>query len=67
MESEYTFNVFNEFSGNGIAQAIKNCNKFNKRPVLICIGSDLVLGDSLGPLIGTKIKEEKLPVYFMVH
>lgn len=64
METEYTFNVFNEFSGNGIAQAIKNCNKLNKRPIFICIGSDLVLGDSLGPLIGTKIKEEKLPVYF---
>ena len=64
MESEYTFSVFNEFSGNGIAQALKNCNKLNTRPVFICIGSDLVLGDSLGPLIGTKIKEEKLPVYF---
>ena len=64
MENEYTFNLFNEFSGNGIAQAIKNCNKLNKKPVFICIGSDLILGDSLGPLIGTKIKEEKLPVYF---
>lgn len=64
MENEYTFSVFNQFSGNGIAQALKNCNKYNKKPIFICIGSDLVLGDSLGPLIGTKIKEEKLPVYY---
>ena len=64
MNKEFTFSIFNDFSCMGIAEAIKNCNVENKQPVFICIGSDLILGDSLGPLIGTKIKEAKLPVYF---
>ena len=64
LNKEFTFSIFNDFSYMGIAEAIKNCNVENKQPVFICIGSDLILGDSLGPLIGTKIKEAKLPVYF---
>jgi putative sporulation protein YyaC len=37
----------------------------NAEIVVLCIGSDRSTGDSLGPLVGTKLKERKvsLPVY----
>ena len=30
----------------------------NANPVILCIGSDLSVGDSLGPVTGTKLKEK---------
>lgn len=35
------------------------------RPVLLCIGSDLATGDSLGPMVGTLLRESgfSLPLY----
>lgn len=53
----FSFNVFNDYAKLGISKAIKKLNVKNLTPVFICIGSDLVLGDSLGPLVGTKLKE----------
>ena len=35
----------------------------NKKPIFICIGSDLVLGDSLGPLVGTFLKTKNVKSY----
>ena len=35
----------------------------NLQPTIICIGSDLVLGDSLGPLVGTFLKNKNIPAY----
>ena len=29
---------------------------FNKQPVVVCIGSDLAIGDSLGPITGSMLK-----------
>ncbi len=60
---EYTFNTFNEHASLGIYQALSNCNPKNKRPFFICIGSDLVLGDSLGPLVGTFLKNKNIRSY----
>ena len=59
----FTFNAFNETADERICGAIKNCNKQNKRPIVVCVGSDLVLGDSLGPLIGTMLKRRNTPAY----
>ena len=38
---------------------------FDKPPVLVCIGSDLAIGDSLGPIVGSmlKYKTQGLPVF----
>ena len=38
---------------------------FNKQPVVVCIGSDLAIGDSLGPITGSmlKYKTQGLGVY----
>ena len=29
---------------------------FNKPPVIVCVGSDLAIGDSLGPIVGSMLK-----------
>ncbi len=59
----YTFSSFNDYSSDGIYQALINCNIENKKPIFICIGSDLVLGDSLGPLVGTFLKNKNVQSY----
>lgn len=61
--NNYTFSVFNKFVSDGIMQSLCECNKKNQKPLFICIGSDLVLGDSLGPLVGTFLKRNKLESY----
>lgn len=60
---EYTFSTFSEHSSLGIFQSLKDCNLENKRPFFICIGSDLILGDSLGPLVGTFLKNKNIRSY----
>ncbi len=62
-EKSYTFSTFNEYSKDGIFQSLIDVNPKNKRPILVCIGSDLVLGDSLGPLIGTLLKKRDVKSY----
>ena len=56
----YTFSTFNQFAPTGIGQALKTLNSKNLKPIIICIGSDLVLGDSLGPLVGTLLKQKEV-------
>ena len=62
-EKKYSFSTFNEFSKDGIFQSLIECNPSNKKPIIVCIGSDLVLGDSLGPLIGTFLKKDGVKSY----
>ncbi len=59
----FTFNSFNEFTHIGISQALYECNTQNLDPTIICVGSDIVLGDSLGPLIGTLLKKRGIKNY----
>ena len=63
MSKKFTFNTFNDFSSDGIFQALDKCNQKNKTPIIVCIGSDLLLGDSLGPLVGTLLKKKNLNSY----
>ncbi len=64
METQtYSFSSFNNYTKEGISEAIKKCNPKNKRPIFVCIGSDLVLGDSLGPLVGTMLKQKDVNSY----
>ena len=60
---DYSFNCFNEFVGDGICESLLKCNSAYKNPIFVCIGSDLVLGDSLGPLVGTLLKKKNLGSY----
>lgn len=59
----YSFNSFHEFSDESIGNALNACNVKDKKPLIVCIGSDLVLGDSLGPLVGTMLVKKNVPAY----
>ena len=54
---DYSFNLYNSLAPNGICIALKKIvNLESCAPVFLCIGSDLSVGDSLGPVTGTKLK-----------
>ena len=60
---QYSFNLFSDYTHDGIFQSLIELNPKNKQPIFICIGSDLVLGDSLGPLVGTFLKNKNVQSY----
>lgn len=56
---DFSFNLYNSLAGEGICLALKKtvpCD--GGTPVVLCIGSDLSVGDSLGPVTGTKLKQK---------
>lgn len=56
------FNPYLMFNKINLAYSIKE--KLNGEiPVIVCIGSDLILGDSLAPLCGTLLKSKNLPTF----
>lgn len=56
---EYTFNLYNSLASGGEVLALKKIMENTPcAPVVICVGSDLSVGDSLGPVVGTKLKEK---------
>lgn len=59
----FTLNALYEYSDNSISTALNIYNKKSKNPIIVCIGSDLVLGDSLGPLVGTMLIKRNVPAY----
>ena len=59
----FSFNAFNDNSEKSIGNALVSCNKKLKTPIITCIGSDLVLGDSLGPLVGTMLTNRNINAY----
>jgi len=63
MQNNFSISCFNEYASDGISSALSELNQQKLRPIFICIGSDLVLGDSLGPLVGTFLKNKNLPTY----
>ncbi len=60
---DYSFSTFSTLTKDRIAEALRACLKSEKTPIIVCIGSDLVLGDSLGPLVGTMLKKKNLETY----
>lgn len=65
---EYSFHLFNQLAADGIAlsahkilnglQGAGTRRKIDSSalPVVVCVGSDLAVGDSLGPLVGSMLK-----------
>ena len=65
---EYSFHLFNKLASDGIAlsahklleekSALSSVPKKNPTalPVVVCVGSDLAIGDSLGPLVGSMLR-----------
>ena len=60
---DYSFSVFNKFASTGITTALSELECGATVPVILCIGSDLALGDSLGPLTGTMLQEKGAGAY----
>ncbi|MBO5363698.1 MAG: spore protease YyaC [Clostridia bacterium] len=72
---EYAFHTYNTQAENGVATSLHHllCQKkaragtnlSNQMPVIVCVGSDLVIGDSLGPLTGDMLsyKTQSLGAY----
>lgn len=55
---EYSFNLYNAMASGGVCLSLKKMLAAGSPvPVILCIGSDLSVGDSLGPVVGTKLKE----------
>jgi putative sporulation protein YyaC len=54
---DFSFNLYNSLADCGIHLALKKTLTNQNVPVILCIGSDLSVGDSLGPITGTKLKE----------
>lgn len=58
----YTFSIFNSKAEDGITTSLKEIG-VKKEPIIVCVGSDLVVGDSMGPLIGTLLKRKGINAY----
>lgn len=55
---DYSFNLYNSLAPSGVCLALKKSLPVQPQPpVILCIGSDLSVGDSLGPITGTKLKK----------
>ena len=56
---DYSFNLYNSLAPGGVCLALKKLVPTDgEAPVILCIGSDLSVGDSLGPVTGTKLKQQ---------
>ena len=60
---QYSISSFNKNGFLSIKTALKELKKGKDLPIICCIGSDVVLGDSLGPLVGTMLKRKNLNAY----
>ncbi len=78
---EYSFHVDNKLAADGATMAINRLLtiKYNKTkgagmrpspfspPVIVCVGSDLAIGDSLGPITGSMIKYKTQGAGFFLY
>ncbi len=68
---EYCFHSCNTIAREGLTAVLKRFLPQGQMPVVVCIGSDLVAGDSLGPLTGTmlcrKAQQNRCFIYGTLH
>lgn len=56
---DFSFNLYNSMASDGVCLSLRKVMPIGENlPVILCIGSDLSVGDSLGPVTGTKLKEK---------
>ena len=56
---EFSFNLYNSLAPGGVFTVLKKAvAPKDKMPVVVWVGSDLSVGDSLGPVTGTKLNEK---------
>lgn len=57
--TEFSFNLYNTLAADGAVMALKKLlSNTTDIPTILCIGSDLSVGDSLGPVVGTMLKHK---------
>lgn len=55
---EYAFHYYNSMADTGMMMALSRMlGELTAPPVVLCVGSDLAVGDSLGPIAGTLIQQ----------
>ncbi len=78
---EYAFHIYNKAAVNGIVMGVESLIRKSKGklgfsytqkeqptfapPIIVCVGSDLAVGDSLGPICGSmlKYKTQGIPAF----
>jgi len=56
---EFTFHFYNSMAETGMMMALNRLlGPLSAPPVIVCVGSDLAVGDSLGPVTGTLLKQK---------
>lgn len=56
---DYSFHFYNSLAETGAMMALDNLlGETDAPPVILCVGSDLAIGDSLGPITGTLLKHK---------
>lgn len=61
-EMVYTFSCVSNYSAFGIKSAVEKL-KTHEKIIFLCVGSDLIVGDCLGPLCGTLAKNKTENAY----
>lgn len=57
---EYAFHFHNTLAETGLYMALCNAlGPLEAPPVVLCVGSDLAVGDSLGPITGTMLRQKR--------
>ncbi len=59
---QFSFSINNSVVKSGIFSSLKRLYN-QKMPVIVCVGTDAVSGDSLGPFVGTLLKEKNIPAF----
>jgi putative sporulation protein YyaC len=63
---QFSFSINNSVAKSGVFSSIKRLYN-QKMPVIVCIGTDAVSGDSLGPFVGTLLKQKNIPAFIYGH
>ena len=63
---QFSFSINNSVAKCGISSSLIRLYD-QKMPVIVCIGTDGVAGDSLGPFVGTILKDRNIPAFIYGH
>ena len=59
LKMDFSFNLYNAMASGGVCLSLqKILPPESAVPVILCIGSDLAVGDSLGPITGTLVRKK---------
>ena len=61
---QYNFHIWNKMASSGISLALQNLLR-GKLPIVVCVGSDLTIGDSAGPVCGSLLMQRKQAPLFV--